>query len=291
MQKDEEDILVQWIEYHSYLCGYENIYIIDNHSGQKTKDILNVYGKKGCHISTESDYSKKGDYICDLINKNPCDFAIPLDLDEFIAINTLYAEENNRNENENENENSLSVSTSKELIYNELHRLMNIKYKNSKDAWRYSFSCYLTSINDKLYYTNPLIEITSFTQIDNANGNKKFFCGHNNYLFGLDHGNHSGTVKNHTVNEFINSKLILFHFHYRGVLKLIQKCRNDITGLGYSLQIPTLQRLLKQKVLGSHNIETYLKYYQYGTYSLIDNETKYRNGVEVTALSNFFRFI
>ena len=263
MQKDEDDILIDWIEYHAYLFGYDNIYIIDNNSGHKSKSILNLYQLKGCHIYNEHEYLKKGDHICDLINKNPCDFAIPLDLDEFIGTET---------------DNSV-VSVNRNDILNELYRLININHE------RYSFAYYLTSINNKLYYKHPLIEITKFNKIDNINSNKKFFKGNNNVLIGLDHGNHTGTVKNYLSNEFVKSKLILFHFHYRGVHKLIQKCKNDITGLGYSLHVGELQRLLKLRVLGSHNIETYLKYYQYGTYSLIDNS----NGINVESLSDFLK--
>ena len=35
MQKNEDDILEDWILYHSSLVGYENIYLIDNQSNEK----------------------------------------------------------------------------------------------------------------------------------------------------------------------------------------------------------------------------------------------------------------
>jgi hypothetical protein len=85
MQKDEDDILEDWIRYHSYLFGIDNLYIVDNYSGQFSLEILRKYEKRGLYWIQKPDYSKKGDYLYELMKQFDCDLAIPLDIDEFIA--------------------------------------------------------------------------------------------------------------------------------------------------------------------------------------------------------------
>jgi len=85
--KDECDIIREWIIYHGYLFGYENLFIIDNNSTDGTFEIMQEFLKNGINISREYDYSKKGTYMQTLINNN-CkigDIAYPLDIDEFIV--------------------------------------------------------------------------------------------------------------------------------------------------------------------------------------------------------------
>ena len=66
--------------------GIDNLYIIDNQSGQGSLSILEKYQKLGLHVSSQPDYSKKGEYLFQLIKANDCDFANPLDIDEFISL-------------------------------------------------------------------------------------------------------------------------------------------------------------------------------------------------------------
>ena len=247
MQKNESDILSQWIEYHSKIVCYENIYIIDNESTDNSLEILNKFKQeKGINVCIRTDYQKKGDYICELINQNPCDMAIPLDLDEFIGINEDY--------------NNI------EKIKEELFRLIDL------NCPKYSFSNYLTSVNTKLYYNNPIEEIEYYSYVNVKSNNKKFFNGKYK-LLSLDHGNHTGKIENCNENDYYVTKLFLFHFHYRGLYKLIEKCKNDILGLNKNIKnindILELKNLLKMKQLGYHNLETYIKFLEDGPYSLL----------------------
>src|SRR2546428_13637720 len=88
MQKDEDDILTEWILYHAHLFGMNNLYIIDNHSGRQSKSILEKYKAQGLNVFERSDYAKKGDYLFEMIREtvNDHDIAIPLDMDEFIGV-------------------------------------------------------------------------------------------------------------------------------------------------------------------------------------------------------------
>ena len=88
IKKNEDDILEDWILYHSYLFGVNNLYIVDNNSNEESLIILRKYEQHGLNVCQRPDYSKKGDYLYELIKQNErtCDIAIPLDIDEFIAI-------------------------------------------------------------------------------------------------------------------------------------------------------------------------------------------------------------
>jgi len=255
MQKDEDDILEDWIEYHSKIVGYENIYLIDNYSNIKCIDILKKYKNK-INIYTKPDYSKKGDYIAELIKENLCDIAIPLDLDEFIGYH----------------DKSFSIGTNYVNINLDTNYVnIIIELNNLPEYGRYSFLYYLTSSNTEIYYNNPIKEITKFHKIDNGINNKKFFRG--NSLISLDHGNHNGVVKNLNTNDICKTKLFLYHYHFRGVNKLIQKCKNDILGLKLIKNIndvSELKQAIKNNIHGSHNIKTYLKFIEQGPYSLLN---------------------
>ena len=79
--------------------------------------------------------------------------------------------------------------------------------------------------------------------------------------------------------------LVLFHFHHRGITKLIEKCKNDILGLGHIKNIEDHRELkdkIKQNIPGAHNINTYLNYLIKGPYSLSMLED---DGIKITKLS------
>ena len=53
---------------------------------------------------------------------------------------------------------------------------------------------------------------------------------------------------------------------------LVEKCKNDILGLGYINNLHDLQELrtsIKNKVRGLHNVMTYLKFLEQGPASLV----------------------
>lgn len=257
MQKNEDDILENWILYHGYLFGYENIYIIDNMSDSKSHEI---YKKFNINVTQYEDYRKKGDAIFELMSTiKDTVFFIPLDLDEFIYLDTS---KNYKNEEE-------MIRNYKEDV---LKYIMSLK--RIKNNGRYSFKYYLTSINNKLYYKDPILELHNFRIDDLGSHNKKFFKA--SEITGLDHGNHYGFVKDKTM-KYTETELILIHYHFRGILKLIQKCRNDILGLKYIKSINNIEELkgaVRRNVNGSHNIKTYIKFYLNGAYSLIENNNE-----------------
>ena len=248
MEKDEDDILEQWILHHSKITPITNIYIIDNMSdSRKTHSILEKYKVMGLNVSYEKDYKQKGTLVYNLIKESKPDIAIPLDLDDFIKFD----------------DDPKNIKDIFEKIYKEY--MKDTKSTNG----RYSFKHYLTSENDQLYYADPIKEITKFTIVDLKSHNKKFFIGP--CLTGLDHGNHTGTVTDGT-SSYTETDLILVHYHFRGILKLIEKCKNDIKGLKIVKNINNISELttkISQNVPGSHNIKTYRDFLMYGSYYLL----------------------
>ncbi|GAN61341.1 hypothetical protein ACI01nite_03670 [Acetobacter cibinongensis] len=95
MQKNEGKNLEAWIKYHAYLFGIENIYILDNGSDdEETILILEKFEMIGCNVDKQytgsNAFESKGNIINEIIRawdeQDTYDFAIPLDVDEFIIL-------------------------------------------------------------------------------------------------------------------------------------------------------------------------------------------------------------
>lgn len=96
MQKDEVLLLRPWLLYHGSLFGFENLYVFDNGSeSTEVFDILKEFAGIGVHVdlsfTRQKDFERKGGIIGNKIaefkNSKLYDIAIPLDCDEFLAIN------------------------------------------------------------------------------------------------------------------------------------------------------------------------------------------------------------
>lgn len=93
MQKNENELLDSWFNYHASMFEANNIYILDN--GSTNPSVLSSLQRiesLGATIitkyNTNLDYELKGEILGDLINsldEQEYDFFIPLDCDEFIA--------------------------------------------------------------------------------------------------------------------------------------------------------------------------------------------------------------
>lgn len=53
--KDEIDIVREWVMYHGYIFGFQNLYIIDNMSVDGTYEkLLEFQQTHGCNVSQEA---------------------------------------------------------------------------------------------------------------------------------------------------------------------------------------------------------------------------------------------
>jgi len=95
MQKNEATLLEPWILWHGAIFGLTNLTVIDNGSTDRhVLKILKAYKKKGVQVVREytehSDFLRKGEIMADLIRgwdkQNLCDFSLPMDCDELLAL-------------------------------------------------------------------------------------------------------------------------------------------------------------------------------------------------------------
>lgn len=207
MVKDEDDIIEDWLLYHGYLFGYENLFVVDNMSEDNTFPILEKYKEKGVKVTRHNNYLNKGTIMSNFMkaNKNDADWFFTIDADEFIIICR-----------------GGQIEVDKETIHEYL--------ENLPDAPAYKMNW----LEPKIDVLNSERPCTAFTgaywlpRYDYFLWNKTFFKS-NCPKLDIDIGNHGF---NYT--EFQKTKFRLLHFHYRGNDKIFQKYRNGCKGFGYN---------------------------------------------------------
>jgi len=97
MQKNEDQLLDKWLDYHGFLFGFENLFVWDNGSDPHSLKVLKAYEALGVNVvwwmKHEVDFRRKGVVLGEKIKELDkagagYDFYIPLDCDEFIAVET-----------------------------------------------------------------------------------------------------------------------------------------------------------------------------------------------------------
>ena len=208
--KDEENIINDWLLYHTHLFGCNNIYVIDHQSTDSTVNILKEWHQKGVNtLQTSAPFSRKSSIISSLINKH-CndDFAIPLDVDEFI---TLKYED--------------GITACKDSI---------IAYFNNleKDAHRYKFNQLdvIPSTDD----IDSLIELHEFKTkwYDEWSLLAKTFY-HSDYFINTDQGNHKGCVKG--LGKDYVTDLTLIHYDVMSYEHFVSKMTRGAHAYGHHL--------------------------------------------------------
>lgn len=225
MVKDEVDIIVDWINYHGNIFGFENIFIIDNYSTDGTYEKICSLEHLKINILREKDYSKKGIFMTDLIKKhcNDDDIAYPIDSDEFI----VYYEDTPNS----------SVQCDKIVITNYINNL--------PDHVLYKAEYLIPRIEIDGGYKRATVETKTATKIYFNNFAKSFLKKKHLKGTTVDHGNHMLSE-----NHFM-TKLWLVHYHARNTEQLKKKTLNNILGLGY----PNDKKLLKNILLKNKNCD------------------------------------
>ena len=230
MVKDECDIIKDWIIYHGSIFGFQNLHIIDNYSTDGTYEIIQSF-KHLIYSYRFPDYKKKGIYMTELIRthcKN--EFAIPLDIDEFIVLF---------------DKNNGTIRAKKEEILDCFSRL---------PPYRLYKMDYINSHTNK---SENIRDTTHGEYHSLGNVSKVFFHTH---LFHdtLDHGNHFMS------DDYRVSEICLIHFHTRNLNQIQKKIRNNIIGLGYPDDLQSLQSLIQNNpsIAGGHHIQAQIAIYE-----------------------------
>ena len=202
-QKDENDILEDWLSYHSYLFGKENIYLID-HNSKHSKSIIKDSGVNMINFSGPFAHNK-GLQLTKAMNdnKNSCDFLIPLDIDEFII-----------------KQDGDSISSEKEDV---------LKCFNGLSVCgAYKITSYAVGRHEK----DPLTEFTYVTDVPDHGRFRRWktFWRSKNFVR-TDQGNHGWEE-----GPYEKTKLTMLHFHHRGFEHFKRKHLRWPTSYGNSRQ-------------------------------------------------------
>ncbi|MDN3563064.1 glycosyltransferase family 2 protein [Paeniroseomonas aquatica] len=198
MQRDETSLLRPWLEYHSGQFGLENIFVWDNGStDRKVLSTLYEYENKGLNVdySAQSgvDFRRKGvllgKKIKTLEKLGDYDFIIPIDCDEFLALE----------------QDPGKVSINREEILSVFSELKNTS----------------APLGISVAYNNILGRPEEFERV----AHKKTFFRSGTFK-GMDRGYHMGESL-HT-NVKLETKLVFLHFHYKPYGVILEHSKNKL---------------------------------------------------------------
>lgn len=184
MQKNEDEHLRPWLEYHSFLFGAENLYVWDNGSTSgRCLSILQEYERLGTKVdysrTTGVDFRRKGVMMGETIkelDKSGCyDFYFPLDCDEFLAVETSPG----------------NIRCDSAAIAKEFAGL-----KGEERALSVQWAYYNVLGHKDYFWRLP---------------HPKTFFGFNTFKY-MDHGYHVGEAKAEGRRE---SRFVYIHYHYK----------------------------------------------------------------------------
>jgi hypothetical protein len=86
-QKDESELMSDWLQYHSYIFGIENIHVIDNGSSNLLLcKLFALYEACGAKVETHiGSFSNKANVVSEALRQSTQTFVVPLDADEFVV--------------------------------------------------------------------------------------------------------------------------------------------------------------------------------------------------------------
>lgn len=255
--KNEYDLIEHFIIYYSFLFGYNNVHIIDNHSSDE--EVLKIYSKYinlGVTVVYEGNYEGNGQAVLFTkymsLERDNCDFMIGLDTDEFLFCNEDFKKGDN------------AFCKDKILQTIETYKETNTSFKIS------SYPCSVVDTSNTNYinnkFINPAMEIIYFSDDVPISENfneywsdiSKYFVRSNAFVR-TSNGNHSITVSH---GEAVNSGLGLLHFNNTGKRRFFERAKLVIDGYKYFSTSLSLQEqidiiLATSFSCGSHKVNSY----------------------------------
>ncbi len=257
--KNEYDLIEDFIIYHSYIFGYDNIVIIDNGSTHPDViDVYNRYSSKGVQILNTSGYdgNKQGLHFTNAMRcyKDSCEFLIGLDTDCYFTLNTC---------------------CDKDIILNYLSSL-----PKSADIFR--MNKFLLSVIDpsssnyENYKLKRPTECTTFIKRTGYAGvpvvHHSFYRGPN--FISTENGNHNGITTTNT--SYMCDEIVYVHYHETGKGRTIERCREIMIGYGFITNELSRQEELSRMLnlrdgTGIHRQRQYIRFLQDPSNFLIED--------------------
>jgi len=261
--KNEYDIIEDFIKFYGGLFGYENVVIIDNKSTDpRVHEVYRKYQALGlCNLYAEERNMQKHSVIMtQFINhfKNECDFAIPLDTDEFI-----FFPDGGEITKERVNEYFESIPAHVSSI-----RFKNF-YASAPDPESPSYQGFK--------HVRPAENIINFYD---QNWDKIIIRA--SKFISSSMGNHKATM---TDGEHITSDTLgLLHFHETGIYRQYERAKQGVIGYGFidPLQHSSMEQIQRCHAFmpstGGHHCRYYLaflvrSYFIYCWGQMIGNNT------------------
>ena len=250
-QKNEFDIINEWMEYHTYIFGVENVILIDNFSDDKRViESLKNWEQKGVKIIwDQGPYNHKGNLILQAGKNSKKDILIPIDIDEFLAIF---------------DENGIPI-ISKDLILREVRRFQNSAF--SSLGLRPYYNSISINTNDTLGSLEYFLK-NSYTE---KHAKKMVKTDH---ILKIDHGSHKIQFIDDTLYQQSSTKRLGYlHYHHRGPERTLQRALIDAIGFGYLPVIKidqihkyrsTIYNNIQRRVPGNHKLTQLLAYIDEG---------------------------
>lgn len=282
LTKNESYFIDDWIKYHGYLFGLNNIHVLDGSDDKKTLDVYKKFEPLGLNVH----YSTAGlNEACDELNKlmhlhkGVDNFLIKLDTDEFITFTDPVNLTSHNYLDRFFRKGSL-VSRKKtwhvrkklsEKITDMIHAQKNLHINNINEKLKslpvtgrkYKASLTAWSLPTQEAMPRPCYDLTQFTPIQFTQM-KSFF--HSSNFVSVDLGGHTGIT---TLNSgAIDTGMTIIHYHSTSVEDAQKRARQALLSHDYFDEsddhLKQKEKLLKARVSENtasfHKIDFYLKY-------------------------------
>lgn len=236
-QSDEHEVLADWLQYHSYLVGLQNIHIVDqnSHNLQICK-LLALYKLCGVDITMEENFVNKHTALTERMKLYNDSFLIPMDADEFVSFPVTPTE----------------FTTDRHTIIEQFANLSidGRKYKFSNVAARYpAADCKITTKTkafDPTYRRVTKKATTSGASQYPPHMLKTFF--YSDGFIATDQGNHHGIVAHDAGHNMSRDPLVkgdlshyfqftnisLVHFFASSYFSMRQKILRAVKAYGFT---------------------------------------------------------
>jgi hypothetical protein len=213
--KNEYDLIEDFLLYHGYLFGYENLVVIDNGSTDtRVLDVYERYKPRGVTVVTRLGYkgAQQGEHFTEVMKdyRHAAEFLIGLDTDLFFCVDQ---------------------SSDRDVVQRYLRSL-----PPSYDIFQMKkFMMSVVDPRSPNYEGHKLrrpVDSTTFVIRDGYAGVSVphvFFRAAN--FISTSNGNHEGVTT--TGKTWFCSQVIYVHYHETGRQRLYERCRAILIGYGY----------------------------------------------------------